>query len=106
MKLKKGDQVVVVAGNNKNEKGLVKEVVAGGERVVISKVNVRKKHIKPSQDNPQGGRIEVEAPVHVSNVMAWSEKANKPSRIKIETRENGKKVRVLKVCGSEYGAEY
>lgn len=106
MKIKKDDFVVVIAGNNKNEKGRVKEVLAGGEKVVIAGVNLRKKHVKPSQENPQGGRIEVEAPVHISNVAPWSEKAEKPSRMKIETREGGKKVRVLTVCGSEYGEQY
>jgi len=106
VKIKKDDFVVVVSGNNKNEKGRVKEVLTSGERVIIANVNMRKKHVKPSQENPQGGRIEVEGPIHVSNVMPWSEKAEKPSRMKIETREDGKKVRVLKVCGSEYGDKY
>lgn len=106
MKIKKNDFVVVIAGNSKNEKGRVKQVMAGGNKVIIANVNVRKKHVKPSQENPQGGRIEVEAPVHISNVLPWSEKAEKPSRMKIETRDNGKKVRVLKVCGSEYGEQY
>ena len=106
MIIKKDDFVVVTAGNNKNKKGRVKEVLAGGEKVIIAGVNLRKKHVKPSQENPQGGRIEVEAPLHISNVAAWSEKAEKPSRMKIQTLEDGKKVRVLKVCGSEYGEKY
>ncbi|MBF0198508.1 MAG: 50S ribosomal protein L24 [Planctomycetes bacterium] len=106
MQIKKNDQVIVTSGNSKNEKGRVKEILVSKGQVIIHGVNKRHKHVKPSQENPQGGRIEVEAPIALSSVMAYSEKADAPSRIKIEKTEDGKKVRVLKKCGSEYGEKY
>jgi large subunit ribosomal protein L24 len=106
MKIKKNDYVIVTAGNAKGEKGHVKEVLKENGRVIIANVNMRKKHVKPSQQNPQGGRIEEEAPIAISNVMPYSEQADAPSRIKVVATEDGKKVRVLKKCGSEYGEKY
>jgi large subunit ribosomal protein L24 len=106
MKVKKNDYVIVTAGNAKGEKGHVKEVLKDAGRVIIANVNMRKKHVKPSQQNPQGGRIEQEAPISISNVMAYSEKADAPSRVSIVKSEDGKKIRVLKKCGSEYGERY
>jgi len=106
MRIKKNDYVVVVAGNAKGEKGHVKTVLTENNRVIVSGVNMRKKHVKPSQANPQGGRIEEEGPIAISNVMPYSEKAKKPSRVKIVKMDDGKKQRVLKVCGSQYGERY
>lgn len=106
MKIKKNDYVIVTAGNAKGEKGRVKEVLQDKGRVVISGVNLRKKHIKPSQQNPQGGRIEEEAPIAISNVMAYSEKEDCGSRVRVVKTDDGKKVRVLVKCGSEYGERY
>lgn len=106
MKVKKNDYVIVIAGNSKGEKGHVKQVLNEKGRVIIANVNMRKKHVKPSQQNPQGGRIEEEAPISISNVMAYSEKADSASRVTITKSEDGKKVRVLKKCGSEYGERY
>ena len=73
--------------------------------MIISGVNMRKKHVKPSQENPQGGRIEEEGPIAISNVMPYSEKAE-ASRVRVEKTDDGKKQRVLKACGSEYGERY
>jgi large subunit ribosomal protein L24 len=106
MKIKKNDYVIVTAGNAKGEKGHVKQVLQEKGRVIIANVNMRKKHVKPSQQNPQGGRIEEEAPIAISNVMPYSEQSGVASRIKIVTADDGKKVRVLKKCGSEYGERY
>ncbi len=106
MKIKKNDYVIVTAGNAKGEKGHVKEVLQDVSRVIIANVNMRKKHVKPSQQNPQGGRIEQEAPIAISNVMPYSEKANSASRVSVVKLEDGKKVRILKKCGSEYGERY
>jgi large subunit ribosomal protein L24 len=106
MRIKKNDYVVVVAGNAKGEKGHIKTVLTEKNSVIISGVNMRKKHVKPSQENPQGGRIEEEGPIAISNVMPYSEKAEKPSRVRIEKTDDGKKQRFLKACGSEYGERY
>lgn len=104
MAIKKNDQVIVIAGNAKNKTGRVKEVI--GDRVIVSGLNMRKKHVKPSQENPQGGRIEEEGSIHISNVMAYSEESQKGSRMKVLEVDDGKKVRVLKACGTEFGERY
>lgn len=106
MRIKKNDYVVVVAGNSKGEKGHVKTVLTEKSSVIISGVNMRKKHVKPSQENPQGGRIEEEGPIAISNVMPYSEKAEKASRVKVIKTDDGKKQRVLVACGTEYGERY
>jgi large subunit ribosomal protein L24 len=106
MRIKKNDYVIVTGGNKKGDKGRVKEVFADQDKVLIAGVNVRKKHVKPSQENPKGGRIDVEMPIAISSVMPFSEKANAPSRVRIQKTEDGKKIRVLVKCGSEYGEKY
>ena len=106
MRVKKNDYVIVTAGNAKGEKGHVKEVLKDQDRVIIANVNMRKKHVKPSQQNPQGGRIEEEGPISISNVMPYSEKAGVASRVSVVKTEDGRKVRVLKKCGSEFGERY
>lgn len=69
MHVRKGDQVVVVAGNDKGETGEVIEILRDKGRVVVKGVNLRWKHRKPNQQNPQGERIRIECPIHASNVM-------------------------------------
>jgi len=104
-KLKRNDFVQVISGNHKGEKGRIKEVYGDAGRVVVGSVNMRKKHIKPSQQNPQGGRIEVEGPIAVSSVMAFCESCDKPARLRIKL-DSEKKVRVCAKCGADYGEKY
>ncbi|HOJ36726.1 MAG TPA: 50S ribosomal protein L24 [Ignavibacteriales bacterium] len=104
MKLKKGDTVLVIAGNDKGKTGKILKVYPEKNRVVVEGVNIRKKHSRPSQLNPQGGIIEKEMPIDASNVMYYDTKTNKPSRIGykfIIDEKTGKKnkVRVLKTNG-------
>ncbi len=97
MKIHKNDNVIVVAGNNKGSKGKVLKVYPKEERVIIEGVNIHKKHTKPNQKNPQGGIVEKEAPIHVSNVMVIDPKSNEPTRIGkkvIIDEKTGKQVRV------------
>lgn len=94
-KIKKGDQVMVIAGKNKGKDGKVIEVKNG--KVVVEGINVITKHAKPSQANPQGGIIQKEAPIDISNVMYLAGK-DKPSRIGFKI-EDGKKVRYAKATG-------
>ncbi len=94
MKIHKNDTVIVIAGNNKGSKGKVLKVFPKTERVIVEGVNIRKKHTKPTQKNPQGGIVEKEAPIHVSNVMIIDPKTNKPSRI-------GKKVIINDSTGKQ-----
>ena len=99
MKIKKGDKVIVITGADKGTIGEVTKVFPTEEKVIVEGVNLRKKHLKPNQANPDGGIIEKEMPVHVSNVMAYDSKAKKASRISIK-EEKGKKTRVYAKTGT------
>jgi len=98
--IRRGDTVVVIAGDDKDLKKprKVLEVIIDKGRVVVEGANIIKKHTKPSAQNTKGGIIEREAPIHISNVMLWDEKAGAPSKIK-RTREEGKLVRIFKKSG-------
>ena len=104
MKIKKNDNVIVIAGNSEGNTGKVLKVYPKLNRVIIEGVNLRKRHTKPNQANPQGGIIEKEAPIHVSNVMLLDPKSNEPTKIGkkiIIDDKTGKKkrVRVSKING-------
>ena len=94
MKLKKGDKVVVIAGSNKGKEGTITKVL--DEKVIIEGVNLRKKHLKPKNNNGTGEIIEQEAPIHASNVMIIDPKTKKPTKIKKVIDEKGKKIRISK----------
>lgn len=100
-KIRKGDLVMVTTGREKNKTGKVLRVINKGTRVLIEKLNMVKKHVKPNQTNPSGGITEKEAPVQISNVNMFCSKCNKAVRIGI--KENGnKKVRFCKKCNHEF----
>lgn len=99
MKLKKGDKVKVITGADKGTVAEITKVLPEKDMVVVEGVNMKKKHLKPTQANPDGGIVEFAAPIHVSNVMAYDSKAKKASRISIK-EENGKKVRVYTKTGA------
>ncbi len=104
MKIRKNDNIIVIAGNSKGSTGKVLKVFPKKNRVIIEGVNLRKKHTKPNQDNPQGGIIEKEAPIDASNVMIVDSKSNEPTRVGakiIIDDKTGKKrsVRVSKKSG-------
>jgi large subunit ribosomal protein L24 len=101
MKIKKGDKVKVIAGD---DKGVVAEVVAAlprSNRVIVEGVNMIKKTLKPSQENPEGGIIEREAPIDASNVMLYDKKAKAASRVGVKVNAKGEKVRYFKKSGEE-----
>lgn len=81
MKLKKNDIVIIVAGNDRGKAGKILKVFPKNDRVIIEGINMRKRHTKPSQKNPQGGILEKEASIHVSNVMMLDPKTNEPTRL-------------------------
>lgn len=81
MKIRKNDNVTVIAGNNKGKKGKVLKVFPKENRVIVEGVNIRKRHTKANQKNPQGGIMEKEAPINVSNVMLLDPKTNEKTRI-------------------------
>ena len=93
-KLKTGDKVVVVSGSNKGKEGKILKVL--DEKVLVEGVNIVKKHLKPKNNNGNGEIIETEAPIHKSNVMLVDPKTKKPTKVKIDTDNKGKKVRISK----------
>ena len=99
MKLKTGDKVIVIAGRDKGKTGVIQKVIPELNRVVVEGVNVRKKHQKPTQANPEGSIVEVYAPIDASNVMLEDPKTKKPTRIGHKIVK-GKKVRVAKKSGT------
>ncbi|MAF76574.1 MAG: 50S ribosomal protein L24 [Halobacteriovoraceae bacterium] len=98
-KLKVNDEVVVIAGKDKGKTGKLSNINTKTKKVVVEGVNMVKKALKPSQENPQGGFAEVERPIHVSNIQVVSPKTKKGTRVRIEEKD-GKKVRVAVTCGS------
>lgn len=100
MRIKKGDKVQVITGAYKGTIGEVKAAFPKEDKVIVEGVNMVKKHLKPTQQNPEGGIIEKEAKIHVSNVMLYDEKAKQASRVKYEIKD-GKKVRVFVKSGNE-----
>ena len=99
MKIKKGDQVKVITGSSKGTIAKVRKVLPKENKLIVEGVNLVKKHMKPSQSNPEGGIFEKEMPIHISNVMAYDSKAKKASKIGIK-EEKGKKVRYYKASGN------
>jgi large subunit ribosomal protein L24 len=98
-KLKVNDDVVILAGKDKGKSGTVTKINFKKDLVFVTGVNMVKKALKPSQENPAGGFAEVERPLHISNVSVVSPKTKKATRVRIETKDN-KKVRVAVACGS------
>ena len=99
--IKKGDTVVVVAGNSKGQQGKVLDVIRTSNRAIVEGVNMVSKHAKPNAENPQGGIIKQEAPIHISNLMLVDPSSGKPTRIGRRLDENGKLVRFSKKSGEE-----
>lgn len=94
-RVRKGDTVIVIAGREKGKMGKVLHVDQRTSRVTVEKLNVIKRHTKPSQKIRQGGILEREAPMAISNVMVYSQALGKPSRVKIKRLDDGRRVRVL-----------
>lgn len=99
MKIKTGDKVRVMRGKDAGKEGTVTRVLLKADKVIVEGVNIVKKHQKPSNANPQGGIVDVEAAIHVSNVMLLDPESNKPSRTGVEIKD-GKKVRIAKKSGA------
>lgn len=96
--VKKGDMVMVISGKDAGNKGKVLEVFPGKDRVVVEKANIVKKHQKPTKSTPQGGIMDKESPIHVSNVMLFCTECNSVTRKSVKITGEGK-VRVCKKCG-------
>jgi large subunit ribosomal protein L24 len=96
--VKKGDTALVMSGKNKGKKGRVLSVSPVAEKVTIEGINIVKRHTKPSKKYAQGGIIEKEGPLHISNVMLVCPKCSKPTRIGNAVLDNGKKLRTCHKC--------
>ena len=92
--IKKGDMVEVIAGDSRGVRGKVLSVDPGRGRIVVEGINRVHKHVKPSQRYPQGGRVQVEQPIHISNVLPVSPKADQGMRVHFEIDDKGEKTRV------------
>lgn len=98
LRIKKGDTAIVLTGKDKGKQGRVLSVLPKKDRVIIEGLNIIKKHMKPNRQYTQGGIIEKEAPIHISNVMLICPKCNKPTRIANALLDDGKKQRRCKKC--------
>ena len=100
MRIKKGDRVIVVSGDDKGKRGEILRVIPKEERVIVQGVNMVTRHTRQTASQ-EGGRIQKEAPIHVSNVMLVDPKSNEPTRVNIRRDDNGKRIRVAKKSGTD-----
>ena len=97
--IRKGDEVIVLAGDDKGRKGKVLKVLVAKQRALVEGVNMVSKSMKPSAKNPQGGIVKQEAPIHVSNLSLIDPKSGKATRVGMKKTDDSKKVRVAKKSG-------
>ena len=103
MHVKKGDHVIVIAGDDKGRTGEVLRVNAGAGKVLIQGVNRVYRHLRPSREHPQGGRIQKEMPIDVSNVLPIDPKTNQPTRVGFRIAADGSKERFARKSGQTLG---
>ncbi|MCA1794304.1 MAG: 50S ribosomal protein L24 [Desulfobacteraceae bacterium] len=104
IRIKKDDKVKVLTGKDKDKIGKVLKVVKKTNRVVVENINVVKVHQRPTQANPQGGIVDKNMPIHISNIMLMCNSCVKPTRIGTKQLENGKRVRICKKCNEQIDA--
>ncbi len=102
-RIRKGDSVIVVSGKGKGRKGKVLKVDPKKQRLIVESVNLFKKATKPTKNNPKGGIIQKESPVHISNVMLICSSCSKPTRPGYLVAKDGTKVRICRKCEAELG---
>ncbi|RMH36293.1 MAG: 50S ribosomal protein L24 [Nitrospirae bacterium] len=99
--VKKGDMVMVIAGRDRGKVGKVLHVHAKTAKVTVEKINIIKRHTKPTAKNRQGGILEREAPLAISNVLPYCERLQRPSRVRVKILDDGRKVRVYQKAPDE-----
>ncbi|MCD4781443.1 MAG: 50S ribosomal protein L24 [Candidatus Omnitrophica bacterium] len=99
LKIKKNDQVYIIAGKDKGKSGKILKVFPSVQRAIVENINIVKKTRRKSQKDPSGGFVDIEAPIHVSNIMLIDKKTNKPTRFSVSMGKNNKKVRISKKSG-------
>ena len=92
--VKKGDMVAIITGEHKGSTGKVMKINPAKKKVIVEGINLAYKHVKPSRQNPQGGRMRIEQPIHISNVLPVSSKSSKGTRVRFEVGNDGSKKRV------------
>ncbi len=97
--IKQGDMVMVIAGKEIGKSGKVLKIIQKKDRVLIEKINMFKRHVRPNRQYPHGGIIEREGSIHISNVLPICNKCTEPTRVSRRVLEDGKKVRICKRCG-------
>ena len=98
-KIIKGDRVIVLSGEDRGKEGTVLKALAPKHRAIVEGINFVKRHQKPTQRSPQGGIVEKESPVHMSNLMVIDPKTNQATKTKMVKLQDGRKVRVSKTSG-------
>lgn len=101
--VRKGDTVQVTSGKDRGRQGKILRMILEDDRVVVEGVNIRTKHTRRSEANPQGGVVRREMPIHISNVSPVA--GGKPTRVRFETKADGSKVRVAVTTGEQLGPE-
>lgn len=99
LKIKKNDIVKVMTGKEKGKKGKILMVFPMEKKVIVERLNIVKRHTRPTQQMRQGGIIEKEGKIHISNIMIVCNKCDKTTRVSMKILENGKKIRTCKHCG-------
>ncbi len=102
--IKKDDKVKIIAGKDNGKIGKILQVLPDKNRLIVENINMVKRHAKPDMSNRQGGIIEKEAPIHVSNVMLMCNRCVNPTKVSVKILEDGKKVRVCKKCNETIDA--
>ncbi len=105
LKIRKNDIVKIMSGKEKGKVGRVLKVDGERERVFVEKINMVKRHAKPSKAHPQGGVVEKEAPLAYSNVLLMCDKCNKPTRVRMIVEESGARSRACRRCGTPIEAK-
>jgi len=104
-RIKKGDNVVVLSGRERGKRGLVREVRPKDGTALVQDLNISKRHLKPGRSARQAGIIDVEQPIHLSNLALVDPKANKATRVRTRVLSNGNKVRIAIASGEQMGKE-
>ncbi len=101
-KVKKGDRVKVTAGNDRGKEGEVLKVFPGEDEIVVENINMITRHQRPTARQREGGIIEQEGPIHISDVLPICPECKKPTRVGFKILENGEKLRLCKKCGQSF----
>jgi len=102
LRIKKNDIVSVIAGKDKGKRGKVIEVLPSLSRAIVENINISKKAVRRTQQNQKGGFVDLEMPIHLSNLMLFCKQCNKPVRFKVSILKDKSKVRECKKCGASF----